>query len=437
MTNWEFILVFSEYWNLYIPILIFTGLIYWIILRRKINNVCDPLFMTALGSLLGASVVVFLYFTENIKLYYFSNYLITQIAFIFPLILYNKKLEVKEKSNFNIKIKDEHLLIYITFILVTILDSLLQLYIYKVSGIPLFKSSRLETFQGGTGFGIFSRIIGVTRFLGIYFSMFYIFNKKKYKLTRKYALIYLSITIIFGIFSGSKSSFLIYINLLFCYSIINYGTFYKLNANKIILLGICLSSFVVLSLYLKFGNLKTSLMAFIERFVFYVDVYWQAYPNDIINEIKTNGNIITATFVDFLGSFRIIPWDMLPEPIGYTLFQIHEKSDLIMGANARHNVLGFIYCGYLGSIIYSLILGIILRIGYKALYNSKHKNQIFKAIIVYIYCSIIKVETDVTLAISSIDSLIITLPILVFLLIIIYCIIKFTQNGYIYNNSKL
>lgn len=434
MTNWDFILILSEYWKLYIPIIIITGFVYWIILRKKINNVCDPLFMTSLGSFLGASVVIFLYTTGNIKLYYFSNYLITQIAFISPLILYRKNYSKNQTPP--IRIKDEELLIYISFIIITFLDIVIQLYIYKVSGIPLFKSSRLETFQGGTGFGIFSRIITVTRFFGIYFSIYYYLNKK-YKLIKKYALIYLLITVLFGILSGSKSSFLMYINLLFCYLTINHKTFYKLNTKQIILLGFCLSSFVIFSLYLKFGNFKTSIMAFIERFVFYGDVYWQTYPNDIINDITDKGNIITATFVDFFGSFRLIPWDKLPEPIGYTLFKIHEKSDLIMGANARHNVLGFVYCGYIGSIIYSLTLGFVLKIGHKALHYSNQKSQIIKAITVYLYCSIIKVETDATLAISSIDSLIITLPLFLFILIIVYCIIKFNQHGYIYNNSKL
>lgn len=432
MNNFEFLVLLYNNLGAYIPCILLSCIIYWKLLKAQVNNIFDPLFLVFIGSTFSTAVIFFLYATKSIGFYYFSQYCITQAAFLFPFIKFSNI--TYKKSTFHIFIiKDEKQLMYCTILILTLLDVLLQLYVYKVTGIPLFKESRLETFYGGSGFGIIARIITITRFFSIYYSFYFLFDYKLH--IRKYIITYLFLTIIFCVLSGSKSSILIYLHIFFCYCLVNKKKFPSISTKKVLTIGLGLCTIVIFSLYLKSNNLTTSIFSFLERFIFYGDIYWQAYSYDTIKSINFNGNIFTALFSDFLGSFRIMPWKHLPDSIGYTLSQYHNTSDLIMGANARHNVLGLIYCGYIGSIIFSFILGCTLSWARNILINTKQQSQIIKAFIVFLYTQISNIEIDPTLVVAGIDSMVITLLSIGFLIFSSYCIIKYiNKNGNIYHN---
>ena len=433
MTNWEFIQLLSEQWKLYLIITIVSCLIYWFIFRKKIYNIFDPLFISLVGSVFGFSIVLYLYVTNTITFYFFSSYILTQCAFFTPLLAFNTRKTTKISGT---KLKDESDIIRITFLVFTTLDCLFQLFVYKNAGIPLFMDSRLETFQGGTGFGIVSRFISVTRFFSIYYCILFI--KSQNLFFKRYACVYLSITLFFTILSGSKSGILLYLHIMFCYFAVNKLPIKFFSSIKqVIAFGILLSFFVVFTLYIKFGNLSISILSFLERFVFYGDIYWQAYPNGTLADIQFEGNIFKAVFVDFLGSLRLVPWEKLPEPIGYTFHQFYEKTDLISGANARHNVLGLIYCGYFGSIFFSFILGSVLYWFRKKLINATNSNQIIKPCIAYFYVAVVALETDPTLSIGSFVSLLIIVLIVCFPILLIYYISKLKKYGNFNYNCKL
>lgn len=104
---------------------------------------------------------------------------------------------------------------------------------------------------------------------------------------------------------------------------------------KILLIGIVAGSFVVFISSNDEINFIQSLIAFGERFIFSGDVYWQTYPNGYIERIDGSRPFETI-FVDILGSYRIIPWNELPEPMGISIFRMHVDTDLLTGPNPRH-----------------------------------------------------------------------------------------------------
>lgn len=179
-------------------------------------------------------------------------------------------------------------------------------------------------------------------------------------------------------------------------------------------------------LYIRLGSFTTSIIELLARFVFYGDIYWQAYPNDLLS-VLNDSSPFKALFSDFLGSFRLIDWANLPTPIGIDLYKSVHSVDLMTGPNARHNVFGLLYFGYAGSCLFSAVIGLCTGIFRQLCLAFSGHSHIIKALAVILYIKMIALETDPTLAVTGLVSILIVFPILLFLSFCVFML--FDKSG--------
>jgi hypothetical protein len=170
-------------------------------------------------------------------------------------------------------------------------------------------------------------------------------------------------------------------------------------------------------MFFKSRSLNDSAIELIGRIIGYGDVYWEAYPNDYIQNIDTSKPFQTL-FVDILGTYRIVSWEDLPTPLGVQLYGMHYY-EANMGPNSRHNIYGFAYLGFIQSIIFSLIIGVLLGYIRNRSLTKLRNSGLIGMLLVIVYMNIISLETDTPYVIGQLNSFVITLIVffpLVFLL---------------------
>jgi hypothetical protein len=431
MDNYEFLDIYLSNPGIYFLALILTAFVYFLFFRRYYTSILDPLFINFLGSVFAGSVVVFLYMVNQINDYYFFSFLLTQFMFMFGFLLTGNKGRItsisspaKDNSlnsaNFELSI----------FIVCSITFIVLQLVVYKVAGIPLFMDSRLETFTGGSGFGLISRFLDISSIMALY-TLISIFVKRKRipKIALYYTYLFAAFYVTSSILSGAKGSFLTFGFAMFVYIITSGSKNLKKNKLysllkkvelKVLLLGIVIA-FVVITLSKANGDIEftevVGLFGF--RLLAYGDVYWFSYPRGTL-EYLSGAKPFQALFNDILGLTRLVPWSELPTAIGIDLYQMHHPSNILQGPNARHNVFGYVYFGFIGSIAFSFVLGLVTGLGRKFLFNQQNNTVAKKIFFAILYIKLFGLEYDPMLGLTQLNSLFIVFPIMWFGSILLY-----------------
>lgn len=411
MNNIEFYALFLEYWDVYIYAFCLCLFIYYQTYKRVFISFLDPLNFNIFFSFLASTVVFFLFFTQKINYYYFSSYCFTQLAFTVGFFVFRPiKINFRKIGFGNeFKIEDELLFLQFLFITASVLHMLSQLYIYHLVGIPLFMYSYLDTYSEGGGIGTFSRVITASSMVSWYLLIHFFINKKSKQL-RFYLWFYLIMSLAFFVLSGSKGTFLTIGLILFLYTLIN-SRFnltiqdLRLKIEKFSLklfFVVCVMVLVIITF--KDNQGVNPLLQLGIRLIHSGDVYFYGYPNGVLNDI-TQGSGFNALFSDILGSLRIVNWELLPTSFGMMLFRYHYPTvEIIAGANARHNIFGLFYFGYIGSIFFSFFLGLILSFCRNYLFRHIYRNTLFGLFYVFLYFSTVTLETDAGLALFMFDS---------------------------------
>lgn len=410
---------------LYFLLLLFSIVIYYFVYRKFVVSLLDPLVLSALFSLFGCSVVLLLFVTDNIQSDYFVSYIFTQILFWTGFRLFGKKH--MRLSNKSFKVKNENSLfkyVYISSLLIYVSVTLLS---YKILGIPVFQNSRLDinaNAQGGMG--ILSRFSDIACVLSLY-CMIHYWSKLNKKMDIKIMQIGTIIFFfLFSILSGSKSSFMLLATVLFSYAIINRNEnmkvylFLKKNEYKLICMGV-IGVFVTLSL--NYGNLETIFFSFLYRLIGSGDIYWLAYPGGLIETLDGSRPFITL-FQSFFGFFRLVPHSDFPEPLGYTLSSYFYLSNGLTGANARHNIFGYVYFGSVGCYLFSFILGSYIGVIRSLFFSASTHGLFYKVLLVLLYVDLFSLETDPTLYIIHLNNLLIVLPVILLISLANYFLIS-------------
>lgn len=423
MNNYEFLDLFLERNNVYVYFgsLLLSALIYILIFKGYIRSIFDPLFTSVVFSSLGAAIMLFLLFTRTVSNALLLNYLLTQVAFFWGLFRFRKvEHEIEPRpvpQNFS---QINHCFYFFCFI--TIVCHLLT---YQLRGIPLFMDSRLEAFIGGTGLGIFSRIMDMSILCSVLCYFFIAANNDRVKVTWLHHILFL-VLIVFLVLTGSKSAFLILPFSLFCLTRFypslksNLGKKFPFSIlqNKFLLLGIGVGiSLIILSVQKKQTPL-TPMEELGYRLMLSGDVYYMSYPNDVYQLIE-HSNGFVAMFQDVLGFFRIYPWEKMPQVLGVMLIKHHHGGELLWGPNGRHNVFNLIYFGYYGGIVVSLCLGLLVGLVRNKMLAMKQNNLFFFLLYSLLYIKIVTMETDPMLGFSYLTNVVFVFPFL-FLLFLVY-----------------
>lgn len=403
--------LYSSHLDIGLPITIISILVVYLILRKQIYSLFDPMNFLIIAGGSGYSVVFFLYFLGYISDYYFLSFLATQIAFFIGVIS-NRKNSLK-------RIRQENktpLPYYSGLITVIYPTSILlfiscQLIVYYTSGIPLLMASRLEIFSGGGGFGMVNRVIQVTQLITIavaFYRLLFINKGILYKITDFTVIIF---CILVAVLSGSKSAVLFIIFSLSYVAIfahrfaVSAYVFKRINRISFILFMFGLFGGLLTIVY-QTGNsdLNTAVSVLAMRFINTGDIYYMSYPYGQIENMDA-GNFFLALFKDFFGAFRIVSWDKLPVNLGLQVFWSHYNTDMVSGPNPRHNVFGLFYLGPILSVFYSFAIGYTLSyIRNKILMNVKPD---FLGLIFYVLLAsnTIYMEQDMTYAIGQLISI--------------------------------
>lgn len=354
------------YQKLFIFLLIWILLLFFglFLFRKYIYSIIDPLFFTIILSFSGYTIVFFLFLLGYIKNYYLYSFILTQSAYFigfFTVKPIKRKLIKKSNESPDLFLSSRMYLVYIFSYFLYLLSNMV---IYLHSGIPLFAALGKSPGEiaGKNGFGLFIAAIGITPIV-LYVVLFYkmIIIKKYYILDK----IILFSVIINSLFSGSKSTFLSIIFVLFYVGIFSWR--FGLNINKIITkLGLSFFSLAFFAAifvnYIRLGtrSIIVTLGSLFLRIIFTGDIYMMAYPFNNLAKIHiAHGNFFMGLFGWELAGLKLIPWNKVPTMVGAAVshYVFHGKTPF--APNSRQNVFGLYYLGFWGSIPFSLILGFI------------------------------------------------------------------------------
>jgi hypothetical protein len=430
MDWWNFGFLLNENIPLYICILLGSLILYYFLYRKTFLSILDPIAFTLFFSAFGFSVVIFLYLTDSIELRYLISYLLTQFAFVAGFFSF-KSLNISAiKFEFKaITIEGEKYFLRIVFFVSSSIYILVQLLSYKVVGIPLFLGTHVDVYNGASGWGLLGHIIDVVKPLSVTLLIYYLFNAPYSRLFNIYKYIFLCTILTFFALSDSRSEFMIIGLILFCYIILNGAEskkyFKNLRKYEVVILsiGIC---FVFFTLYFqsKEQDGASGLELFLFRLVSSGDVYYFAYPNKNI-EFLDSSRPFLALFGDVFSTIRIIPRQNQPIVIGFQLFKLFGHSDAIVGPNARHNVFGYVYFGFYGSIIFSYLIGLLLSFFRNKAFYLLRKNVLGQVLFILVYLHLAVIETDPPMVITNLENLCLILPII---FIICFCCFVLTAN---------
>lgn len=323
--------------------IIIINVLYIPIYKRCINGFLDPLLIVVVFASLANSVPFYLYFAGLMRTELFLFILLFEGCFwlFFYKIHIRFKYEINEKTR-----KNENLLVEKVGLLSIFIVILLQLYIYRLNGIPLFNESRFTATGGNdTIVNLLQRIIGPFNvFLSLY--CFYKIDSRKKK-----GYFILLVILGFSFLSGAKSFILRLISAYFYYNI-----FYK---RKIPHVKWYFILFIALTpLFILFSKSDYALNAYLYRLIGNGDIYWNAVYDDAIDHIKIENPIINQTHL-LWGPFRhLIGFTPGPSDIAIAGESIMEYAySYISGVpNSRLPVLGWIYFRWWG-LLFAMFMG--------------------------------------------------------------------------------
>lgn len=411
MDKLEFAQLYEQYLSVGLSFTIITVLVVFFILRKQIYSLFDPINLLIITGGSGYSVVFFLYYMDAIDDYYFLSFIATQTAFFIGMVS-NRKIPLKKiYQTTHHPLPKYSGLITVIYPLSVLLFISCQLIVYKISGIPLLMSSRLEIFSGGGGFGMVNRVIQVTQMIAIavaFYRLLFIRNTFLYKLFDISVIIF---GILVAVLSGSKAAILFLIFSLSYVAIFSHRfnvslvVFRRINRLSffLLMLGFCGG---IITIVYQTGNsdLKQAISVLAMRFINTGDIYYMSYPNGQIENME-QGNFFLALFKDFFGAFRIVGWDKLPVNLGLQIFWSYYNTDMVSGPNPRHNVFGLFYLGPVLSVFYSFIVGYIISyIRNKVLIKATPD---FMGLILYVLLAsnTIYMEQDMTYALGQLISI--------------------------------
>jgi len=348
--------------NMLLSISLFTliFLIYLFLYKRFLFGIFDPLFFTMLGQASSTFSIAIMYMYNLINKYYLWNYFFNEILLYLGFFLgykINNKLKYYTSINQRYNNKIEFITIYYIFTFIYILFQLLS---FKLFGLGIFlETSRLDMYQG---YGYINRILNATAIPSMILIMIKLFY---YKEKNIYDKLLIALLFFAALTSGSKSAILpflitsfisiyiinIYTNNMYSKNIKNFKKFIP-----VLIIFILIAVFFINADKSFFGILSR----IFSRFLISGDIYMLGYHENIFNNFHSMSalNYIFAGIIPVINKFGFNIDTALP--IGTQIFHYYVDTQQTLGPNARYNYLFFFLFGYIGSLLFSFLLGFII-----------------------------------------------------------------------------
>lgn len=430
MDSFEYFLLLFDNWPLYLASVIIVAIVYYIVFKKYYISLLDPFTFTCFFSAMSLTVPVFLFFVNQITNLLFISFIATQFAFFIGFRMFSPIRVDRIKS---LKSKDENFqevrFIKWFFIIIGFTNIGLQLFSYKLVGIPLLAESRLGIYGESGGINnLLKRILDVTLQCHIFLTIFFIYFKRKSLFFKIYTNCSVGFILLFSILSGSKGAFMSFGLAFFIYALYsmrwgNNSLFFTIK-KFIIKFGLAalVAAFSVILLSESSGNPFIFLLLRIGQSG---DVYYMAYPNNIIDLIPSV-NWFVALFGSPLSLLGIIPRSMVPDPMGYFIMQYHNPEVEFRGPNARMNVFSYVYFGVIYSPIYCFAIGSLFSFFRNKLFYLLPSN-ILGCVFYFLFLNAaLKLEPDFQSALADFINLLVVLPF--FLLVSYYLSLRNTHE---------
>lgn len=428
MNSPEFMFLLYQNWDIMLLSMLIVSLLYILLLKKYFLSIFDPLLFTFFFSTIGASTILFLFIIDKLEWKYFLFYLLTQGAFLFGFSLFRpidtKKINKEHNEQYSI------LAIKYFYLITSVLLIVFQIFIYVFKGIPLFMESRLNVIGGDILFKFYNRLKDVFYIPVILLMFYFIFSKNNS--FKKYSFFVLLFAIISNVLNGSKSALMNLVMIYFVFSIFQLKSsksksFDILNKHtkKIFIFALLGAVIVVI-----FSEETTNPFFFILYRIFIGgDSFFMTFPYAAIENFVVRDNWFVNLFASPLSLLGIISPNDVPSPLGFDIMTYHNKVNLFKGPNPRHNILGYVYIGYYGAILFSFIIGLFFSFIRNKLYKMLTPGPIGLVIYGSFFFSVTKLEADFYNALAA---LINTLICMLFIFIA-YVLSKVQRNEIKYN----
>lgn len=404
-------------WEKYFLSVILTFFVYYIVYKKYFISLLDPFTYAIFFSAMSITVPVFLYFTAQVSDRLFLSLVITQLSFFigfrtFGPININLLKNIKRKNVSYQEIRFSKWL----FISIGVSNILLQLFSYKFVGIPLLSEARLNVYGESGGINnLLKRILEVTSQSHVFLTIFFLYQKNQSLKIKVFARLSFVFIVFFSVLSGSKGAFVTFGLAFFIYALysLRWGdsTIFSLIKKFIYKFGAVAIVLAIIVISVGEGS-SNPLMFILLRIGQSGDVYYMAYPNEVIDKIPTM-NWFIALFASPLSLLKIIPRDMVPEPMGFFLMKYHNPSVEFRGPNPRMNVFSYVYFGILSSPIYCFIIGVITSFFRNKLFLLLPKNILGCILYFLLLNCALKLEPDFHFALADFINISLILPVFV------------------------
>lgn len=374
--------VFYPNLGLYVVALLISQLFFLPFYLKRVRSIIDPMLKNLIFVGLANAVPVLLFLTNNVSWEIFSFFLCAQILFWTIFYINSSRLyPIKQKKKIPYRNFDDFF-----FKLCFALYLITTLYSYALNGIPLLNDSRFEqTIDNSSGIlGLLSRLSSsVSTMVNIY--IIYLIKHKRYQK----GVIPLIVVLIFGLLGGSKGFIL---NI--AYSIFFYFLYYENYIPKIkktyLLIGI-LTPITTIIISGVSSDINGAFGFYMYRLLANGDMYWNAYPDDVINSLQVDRDGIANMTYFLWGPFRHIfgievNEEKMMTTIGADIFEMSSGFYPDSGApNSPFTLVLWVYYRWWGLIGVALLAWLGSTITYFA--QNKMSNTLpdtcFKALLFY------------------------------------------------------
>ena len=353
--------IFNHPWWYLIAVLLslFVGVL---LARPSIITFYDPWALQQIPTAFASADIIFMWYKGIIESYIAAYYILaTSVFFICASLSFRKMTRIQFVQR-AVSVGHLNVLRSLTlFIFVSV-----QLIAWALAGLPILLESRLDSFAGGGGIGILSRIISFTSIAVIFLTVLRIGTSplKKVNLTDCFVLIF---SIISSVVNGSKTNIImipIIIMMSHWISLYNFRGYVAPSIPKkyFTLIGVLITLLLFVPLYFEIkqdtqSKLNNPLEGLIFRLILSGDVYMWFYGDHFDQYIEVNSPT-ALLFSDFLGVTRLLPWDKLPIHPGVQIYKhLFPDSGAIRGPNMRVDIFGLLYGNMFVGFIVSALIG--------------------------------------------------------------------------------
>jgi len=354
-----FFVLLSDHLVWYLICLVMVVACVYFLMRRHFFSVIDPLFfMLMINETFCIADVLFMLHFGMIDTRITANFILTESALFIGILQFGAITRLTSPPLLPATGKPA-LALRILYGPSLVLFVALHLLLYAERGIPVFQISRTQTY-GEHGWGIVDRLFDVLWVIILYYLMD-VLRRRRWKFVEWSSLL---TVVVIEILSGGKSAVLelFFIAGLASYFIGTSKTYFSLRSNymRIGVLVVIASAFAVGTLQ-RYGVSKdtqelSTLDMLVIRLVNNGDALIYSYPNGFIERLDGR-NPVRALLKDYLSTFRIVSPDELPEHIGAQIVDLQGGNGKNFMTDANHNLFGYVYFGFCGSILYSYLVG--------------------------------------------------------------------------------